>query len=958
MPSSTAKDNRRLTGYRDETADNSRIEHVQQHSLYDDAIEDYHSNNAACYDDTYEEYNEDLDDQQDEKQYDDDDDDDDTGSELSVPDPNIDFDMVYALHTFAATLEGQASVVRGDALTLLDDSNSYWWLVKVLKTAEVGYIPAENIETPHERLARLNSHRNIELTRKDIQDAFPAPPSSNPTKKKHVTLAKGVQFQSQIIYGSSDDEGDFEAEFEQWDEKMHSDDSETDDEEDPYDYYDDHNSSYSEQPGTYSSYYSTETTSAAPQQGQSMIRTKSFNDISDIISDTSNDTDDQHNQLSNDSDIINDPEDGSSRNVDRDTLNLRDETIKISLTPSIARGNDDHNRSSDSSIHSKLKKAAKLDKLLGPSTSPEPAVQEQQRRSSRDSNDGKKEKSGIRKFFSRRGSTGSNSSKEGKKSKKSSSQPTLERQTSGGSNYETASISSQSTSMTSADRDRQGSLDSSTMAVAAVTAQPTQLKIHAGNITDFGHEPYKLVSVYPSTTALELIHQIIRRPSGDSKGSVLVEENSVAYHDYHLIVRALDGEEFTLVPSDKPLEIFHSLTAHLNTPMPSLKKARRISQLMGSENTHIGGPSRESMLLYRDPVQFFLFSKAKRIEDGEIQIKVSLFPSQPQQQQQHCNADQSKRVDKLVKIPSSILIKDVVTLLLEKFHILNGIVAGSTTNDIQSLRLDGNDVLVQYQLLIHKDGQESFLDTSSKLLDSFSADQAPPIHYCRNSHPDRSSITVNITPPEESETYFILKSVDGINEYQQHHKQHKKPRSLLRQDTPMPHQETKPTDGFNRKPASLYEPQIALDARAVTSSPEEAMLESKPLLSSPPDFKDDLLSQLDEAIDTLTPRTPTPIAPLHQSQPQPQAQLSLQQKQRPRPESTESMLFCNDFGMNDLMVIIRGAAQLEKPVQTARQSSYQIRSEINEVFKDSQTRLDQLEKELDRIMTEAVKVFP
>lgn len=74
------------------------------------------------------------------------DDDESEGSVLSVPDPNIDFDLVYALHTFAATVEGQASVVKGDALTLLDDSNSYWWLVKVLKTSEVGYIPAENIE--------------------------------------------------------------------------------------------------------------------------------------------------------------------------------------------------------------------------------------------------------------------------------------------------------------------------------------------------------------------------------------------------------------------------------------------------------------------------------------------------------------------------------------------------------------------------------------------------------------------------------------------------------------------------------------------------------------------------------------------------------------------------------------------------------------------------------------------
>ncbi len=90
-------------------------------------------------------------------------DDDDGSSSLSIPNESIDFDLVYALHSFAATVEGQANVVKGDSLFMMDDSNSYWWLVRVLKTQEVGYIPAENIETPFERLARLNKHRNVDV---------------------------------------------------------------------------------------------------------------------------------------------------------------------------------------------------------------------------------------------------------------------------------------------------------------------------------------------------------------------------------------------------------------------------------------------------------------------------------------------------------------------------------------------------------------------------------------------------------------------------------------------------------------------------------------------------------------------------------------------------------------------------------------------------------------------------
>jgi hypothetical protein len=94
--------------------------------------------------------NEDDDDDEDDEALGNEDEDEDDSSTFtsspSIPDENIDFDLVYTLHTFEATVEGQASVVKGDSLTLLDDSNSYWWLVKVLKSNEVGYIPAENIE--------------------------------------------------------------------------------------------------------------------------------------------------------------------------------------------------------------------------------------------------------------------------------------------------------------------------------------------------------------------------------------------------------------------------------------------------------------------------------------------------------------------------------------------------------------------------------------------------------------------------------------------------------------------------------------------------------------------------------------------------------------------------------------------------------------------------------------------
>ncbi|KAE9385807.1 hypothetical protein BT96DRAFT_840241 [Gymnopus androsaceus JB14] len=108
------------------------------------------------------------------------DDDSDAASMLSIPNELIDFDLVYSLHTFAAEVEGQANAIRDDRLFLMDDSNSFWWLVRVLRTQEIGYIPAENIETPFERLARLNKHRNFDVS---------MPSNTNLTELTHLFTA-------------------------------------------------------------------------------------------------------------------------------------------------------------------------------------------------------------------------------------------------------------------------------------------------------------------------------------------------------------------------------------------------------------------------------------------------------------------------------------------------------------------------------------------------------------------------------------------------------------------------------------------------------------------------------------------------------------------------------------------------------------------------------------------------
>jgi hypothetical protein len=102
-------------------------------------------------------------------------------------------------------------------MVLLDDSNSYWWLVRVVKDGSIGYLPAEHIETPTERLARLNKHRNVDLSATMLGDNNEK--SKNPLKKAmRRRNAKTVNFgpptyieASDVEYSTDDDSehGDF-----------------------------------------------------------------------------------------------------------------------------------------------------------------------------------------------------------------------------------------------------------------------------------------------------------------------------------------------------------------------------------------------------------------------------------------------------------------------------------------------------------------------------------------------------------------------------------------------------------------------------------------------------------------------------------------------------------------------------------------------------------------------------
>merc|ERR1712029_886835 len=93
-------------------------------------------------------------------------------SSPSIDDEDIDFEFVYALHTFVATVEGQANATKGDTMVLLDDSNSYWWLVRVVKDRSIDLsatMLGDNSEKSRNPLKKAMRRRNA----KTVQFAAP-----------------------------------------------------------------------------------------------------------------------------------------------------------------------------------------------------------------------------------------------------------------------------------------------------------------------------------------------------------------------------------------------------------------------------------------------------------------------------------------------------------------------------------------------------------------------------------------------------------------------------------------------------------------------------------------------------------------------------------------------------------------------------------------------------------------
>jgi len=76
----------------------------------------------------------------------------------------------YAVKNYTGTSEEQLSVIAGEPLHLLDDSDNEWWYAISPRTEQAGYIPALFVESTQSRIARVNAVKNKKLLLPNPED--------------------------------------------------------------------------------------------------------------------------------------------------------------------------------------------------------------------------------------------------------------------------------------------------------------------------------------------------------------------------------------------------------------------------------------------------------------------------------------------------------------------------------------------------------------------------------------------------------------------------------------------------------------------------------------------------------------------------------------------------------------------------------------------------------------------
>ncbi|CAJ2507075.1 Uu.00g082610.m01.CDS01 [Anthostomella pinea] len=310
---------------------------------------------------------------------------------------DIDFEFVYALHTFVATVEGQANATKGDTMVLLDDTNSYWWLVRVVKDSSIGmdyvvsvyleahelmhltagYLPAEHIETPTERLlsARMLGDQ-AEKTKNPIKTAI------RRRQKKTVAFAPPTYVDYSDFDYSTDEEGqDGDAQSQEQGGQQQDKQQQTDAHNNATEALEDDETAMVE-PLKPRSQKQVKLDVVKPEETEQVESAAEASRSSDEIFDTKSERTTRN---------------GTVRNTDSFFKDDTIETKKITLTPGLLRDDNESRISSDSKEVRQRPSFDKLEKELVADKS-----KDDKKRKEKDKKEKDKKPSAIRSFFSRK----------------------------------------------------------------------------------------------------------------------------------------------------------------------------------------------------------------------------------------------------------------------------------------------------------------------------------------------------------------------------------------------------------------------------------------------------------------------------------------------------------------------------------------------------------------------------
>ncbi|KAI9235192.1 MAG: hypothetical protein BYD32DRAFT_62942 [Podila humilis] len=777
---------------------------------------------------------------EDEDMDEDDEDDDASTSTVSLTEDDIDFNLVYAFHTFVATQEGQASVVRNDSLMLLEDTNVYWWLVRVLKTGVIGYIPAENIETPFERLARLNKYRNVGLSAPTAEfGTFDEPIKSLDlsTLGERSMNRRSVIFTAQNEYfGASENE---------WDDE----DDEEGDEDEMGEYYE---GGEDEEEGQASDENRQEEKSAlqleAERVQQEILQDQKQQQKSHYDYDSASGPEDEYD----DEPVEEEPVTNRFRRnlLEDDDLVFDAEPRKISLTPSIARDEPSssgkvnslrtgtNSRGTDSP-QQRQQRPQPSDGYRSPSfDSEEEERQRQQDRERKgaklnaildDDKTGRENSSGQPQEAKK--ATGKvkslfgfgKSSKDKEKERKEKERLDKERLKStmasnnGGDNGNNGILPARSNSNGSIGSFSTGQSGQSGAPMSPTSANESSdtlqkeivaLRVYPGNV-DFGVSMYKTVVVSQSTLASEVASQAVVKFK-------LAPEGVTSTNDFFLSVRGVDGDEIVLQPTDKPLAIYQSLTAHLTTPLPpnhrlSISSVSSMMSINSTSSYTSNPPSTPTTPTSpntvrrvgsgRDPhqrsIRFLLNKKIRRPGSTSSMPSTPTTPTTPIQEDFFwvkvvCMAQDlpqtmlmldgmgtaldradprvqgqtpATKVEHWIPMHATSNAGDVIFKALERIGIRAGVVDGVPEHVLASKRNSvPNGLVIEYQLGLRLNGQTS---RRAKQGDELPLAPQVPLSRCYEEHllaPVRRSPKADVAsmPPNPDHVFFLRKSSKSV----------------------------------------------------------------------------------------------------------------------------------------------------------------------------------------------------